>query len=293
MSEPVFAASHLPEPGPRMPAIHDVMPQQVPDLFEGDQLVILGRYTTTAGGVRMRLEGEYLGQHKTFEFALNPAQATTANSFVPRLWASRKIAFLLDEVRQAGVSGDVRSDPRTKELIDEVVKLSMRWGILTEYTSFLAEDPSGAPVAVRSHDEQVGLAMETAAARTATRDGAGAVNQSMNLKAAAMQSCANNDNTYWTADMKQTRVTTVMQVADQTLFCRSGKWIDSNLVDKPDLEKPDVTITFGSAEHFELVRKLAAADNGTGRQALLALRGAVYLLVDGKRILICAPEDDC
>ena len=40
-----------------------------------------------------------------------------------------QIAFLLDEVRQAGVSGDVRTDPRTKELIDAVVKLSMRWGI--------------------------------------------------------------------------------------------------------------------------------------------------------------------
>lgn len=293
MSEPMLAARHSVEPGPRMPAVHDVMPRDLPDLFEGDQLVVLGRYTTVAGGARLRLEGDYLGQKRTFEFAVDPARATTANSFVPRLWASRRIAYLLDEVRQAGVGGDVRTDPRTKELIDEVVKLSMRWGILTEYTSFLAEDPSGAPVAVRDHDEQVRLAMETVATRVAERAGAGAVNQSVNLKAAAAQSCSNADNSYWLADMKQARVTTVMQVADQTMFCRSGKWIDSNLVDKPALEEPDVKITFGSPEHFELVRKLAAADNGTGRQALLALRGAVYLLVDGKRILVCAPDDDC
>ncbi len=293
MSEPVLAARHLADPSPRMPATMDVMPGRMPDLFEGDQLVVLGRYMTTKEGVRLTLEGEYLGQHRTFEYVLDPSRATTANAFVPRLWASRKIAFLLDEVRQAGVSGDVRTDPRTKELIDEVVKLSMRWGILTEYTSFLAEDPSGSPVAVRDHDEQVRLALETAATRVADRAGTGAVNQSMNLKAAQAQTCANSENRFWDASMQERRVASVMQVADQTLFCRAGKWIDSNLVDKPELEKPDIKITFGSPEHFELVRRLAATDQGGGRQALLSLRGAVYLMVDGKRVLVCAPEDPC
>lgn len=293
MSEPELAARHMADPPPRIPPIMDAMPGRLPDLFEGDQLVVLGRYLAGKQGVRLQLEGDYLGQRRSFEFVIDPTRATTANSFVPRLWASRKIAFLLDEVRQAGVSGDVRTDPRTKELIDEVVKLSMRWGILTEYTSFLAEDPSGAPVAVRDHDEQVRLALETAASRTGERAGAGAVNQSLNLKAGQMQACANVDNRFWDANMQEQRVTTVMQVADQTLFCRSGKWIDSNLVDKPELEEPDVKIAFGSHEHFELVRKLAAAEAGGGRQALLAMRGAVYLLVDGKRILVCAPEDPC
>jgi len=293
MSEPTLGAQHVARPIPRTPATRDVMPERMPDLFEGDQLVVLGRYLSTADGVRLQLTGDYLGQQRTFEFSIDPARATSSNAFIPRLWASRKIAYLLDEVRQAGVSGDVRTDPRTKELIDEVVKLSMRWGILTEYTSFLAEDPSGAPIAVRDHDEQVQLAMETAASRTGDRSGAGAVNQSLNLKAGQMQACANVDNRFWGADMKQQRVTTVMQIADQTMFCRGGKWIDSNLVDKPALETPDVKITFGSPEHFELVRHLAATDQGGGRQALLALRGAVYILVDGKRILICEPEDPC
>jgi Ca-activated chloride channel family protein len=265
----------------------------MPDLFEGDQLVVLGRYLSTPEGVRLQLKGDYLGQQRTFEFTIDPAHATTSNAFVPRLWASRKIAFLLDEVRQAGVSGDVRNDPRTKELIEEVVKLSMRWGILTEYTSFLAEDPSGAPVAARSHDERVREALDSAADRSVTRSGLAAVNQSLNLKAAQVQACSNSDNRYWDANMNEQRVTSVMQVADQTLFCRSGKWIDSRLVDKPELEKPDVTIAFGSPEHFALVRKLAATDGGGGRQAILALRGAVYIMVDGQRILICAPDDGC
>ncbi len=293
MNEPVLAG--MTGANTSAEILRDVLPPRLPDLFAGDQLVVLGRYAiaNNADGARLHLEGDYLGQKRTFQFPLDAAAATTANAFVPRLWASRKIAFLLDEVRQAGVSGDVRNDPRTKELIDEVVKLSTRWGILTEYTSFLAEDPSSGPVAALTEEEKLGLALTTAAARTADRAGAAAVNQSLNLKAAQMQACANADNTYWTADMRQTRVTTVRQVADQTLFCRSGKWIDSRLVDKPELEKPDVTIKFGSPEHFELVRKLADTEQGEGRHALLAMRGAVYLLVDGKRILVTAPDDDC
>lgn len=286
MNEPALTARHAADPGPRTPATLDVLPARLPDLFEGDQLVVLGRYSTTADGARLRLEGEYLGQRRTFEFALDPARATTANAFVPRLWASRKIAFLLDEVRQAGVSGDVRTDPRTKELIDAVVKLSMRWGILTEYTSFLAEDPSGTPVAATTHEERLHLAMDAAAGRLMERAGAGAVNQSVNLKTAQAQACANADNTYWDANMQQVRVLSVMQVADQTLFCRGGKWFDSNLVDKPEMAKPDMTIEFGSAEHFALACKLAETDAGAGRQALLAQRGDVYLLVDGKRVLV-------
>ena len=86
--------------------------------------------------------------------------------------------------------------------------------------------------------------------------------------------------------MQQVRVLSVMQVADQTLFCRGGKWIDSNLVDKPEMEKPDKTIEFGSTEHFALACKLAETDSGAGRQALLAQRGDVYLLVDGQRVLV-------
>ena len=68
--------------------------RRLPDLFEGDQLVVLGRYDDPRCA-RLRLEGEYLGQPKTFEFAIDPARATTSNAFVPRLWASRRLRSCL------------------------------------------------------------------------------------------------------------------------------------------------------------------------------------------------------
>ena len=60
---------------------------------------------------------------------------------MPRLWASRKIAVLIDAVRQMGADPAASvNDPKIKELIDEIVRLSTEFGILTEYTAFLARE---------------------------------------------------------------------------------------------------------------------------------------------------------
>ena len=122
----------------------DVLPAKLPDLFAGDQLVLLGKYTG-AEPLVFKLSGNYLGTRRTFQFRFELDKATTRNAFVPRLWASRKIAILVDAVRRMGASGGASSaytaasaDPRLKELADEIVRLSTEFGILTEYTAFLA-----------------------------------------------------------------------------------------------------------------------------------------------------------
>jgi Ca-activated chloride channel family protein len=53
------------------------------------------------------------------------------NDFIPRLWATRKIGYLLDNIRMGG---------EKKELVDEVVALSKRYGIVTPYTSYLVTE---------------------------------------------------------------------------------------------------------------------------------------------------------
>ena len=108
------------------------LPAVQPDLFEGDQLVVLGRYQGQAP-LKFRLDGRFRGRPRHFEFAFHLDHATVKNGFVPRLWASRKIAALIEEIREAGagpqpslVSARPTTDLRMKELVDEIVRLLAR-----------------------------------------------------------------------------------------------------------------------------------------------------------------------
>jgi Ca-activated chloride channel family protein len=157
LSGPVLAMPKLAAQGGDTRSIREVQPGALPDLYDGDQLVVLGQYTDSAAG-KLVLSGNFLGHERTFEFSFEPGKATTRNAFVPRLWASRKIASLIDQIRQSAADShiaDPAHDAKTKELVDEVVRLSTKWGILTEYTAFLAVEPGAsgfgaAPDMIRS-----------------------------------------------------------------------------------------------------------------------------------------------
>jgi Ca-activated chloride channel family protein len=242
--------------------------------------------------MRLRIEGDYRGAKKTMDVEFDPAAASTKNSFVPRLWASRRIGYLIDEIRQAaGTSAGSHEPP--KELVKEIVELSTRWGILTEYTAFLATEP-GAPATAAAPMGGAGAHVEFRIMERAakSRDGVGAVNQSVNLKEAKSQLCASPSNVYLDDHMVRRQISTVQQVADQTLFCRGNRWIDGRIMQQKDGEsaKPDKTIEFGSSEHFALACRLA--DEGGNRSALLAMNAEVMLLVDNQRVLVTAPKQE-
>ena len=50
------------------------------------------------------------------------------NDFLPRLWATRKIGYLLTQIRLHG---------ENPESVQAIVDLSVRYGIVTPYTSYL------------------------------------------------------------------------------------------------------------------------------------------------------------
>jgi Ca-activated chloride channel family protein len=107
-------------------------PARLTDLFRGEQLAVAGRYVK-GGKTTIRLSGTVGGKQKTFEFPARLAEASEGqdNAFVERLWATRRIGELIDRIDLEG---------RNQELIDELVGLSKRYGILTPYTSFLARE---------------------------------------------------------------------------------------------------------------------------------------------------------
>jgi Ca-activated chloride channel family protein len=102
------------------------------DLFAGDQAVIVGRYRVP-GDAKATLRGKLAGEEKTFRFPAELAADSDddANAFVAKLWATRRVGEIIDEIDLKG---------RNEELVNELVELATKHGILTPYTSFLADE---------------------------------------------------------------------------------------------------------------------------------------------------------
>lgn len=105
-------------------------PQTLSDLFAGDQIAIFGRYSVS-GDYAIRLTGEINGKKQEFVYEGTFPKENPDNDFIPRLWATRRVGYLLDEIRLHG---------EERELKDEVVKLGKEYGIMTPYTSYLVLD---------------------------------------------------------------------------------------------------------------------------------------------------------
>jgi Ca-activated chloride channel family protein len=263
--------------------VADLMPRVLGDVFEGDQIIVMGTYRATSDVV-LSLSGDYFGKQLTWQIPFDPRKASYTNSFVPRLWAERKVASLIDEIRQAGAEGVNTNDPRIKELIDEIVRLSTKFGILTEYTAFLAtekekfKDADGDGLidhaASRAADNLSDLAVRQ-------RWGTGAVRQQMDLEAKQSALRAPSNAYYMNENLQRQEVTNVLYYGDLAFFMRNNRWIDSRLLTDEDA-KPDSEIRFGSTEYFELAQKLASS----GRQNALTFDKDAVILVDQKRILI-------
>jgi len=271
--------------------MRDLIPAKLPDLFEGDQLILLGQYQKE-GPINFKLTGNLFGQPRKFVFDFDLRTATTKNAFVPRLWASRRIAYLVDQIRQAGaesgghpaVTGATAfSDPRFREISDEILRLSTEFGILTEYTAFLATEGTNLSD-WKVLSSACGDNLDNRAVKS--RSGPSAVNQGMNYNDQKGQSKLNYQNGYVNEKLDRVEISNVQQVCDRAFFKRGNQWIDSRLVSSAQSQqtelKPDIVIDYGSPQHLALLEKLIAQH----RQGVLSLEGDIIIQDDGKNILI-------
>jgi len=311
LNGPVLASPELQTitaDGAAMPGrTRDLLPSRLPDLFEGDQLVLLGQYVGEAP-LGFQLAGNYLGKKREFRFMFDLDKATTRNAFVPRLWASRKIGVLIDAIRAAGADSAVFrtqaqvaqvQDPRIKELIDEVVRLSQEFGILTEYTAFLAREGTDLSDYKGNFDQANARFKYRAQGQ---RQGWSSLSQDANVQNYRGQSTLNYANAMNHGDDRTARIpivpgsvewagtpnvqfSNVQQANDSAFFNNGGQWMDSRVAARKDNRQPQRVIEFGSEEFQKLVVKLA----DQGRQSSIALRGEILLEVDKEVVLVRNP----
>ncbi len=108
---------------------YDLYPRDMPDLFAGDQIVVTGRYRGSGRGAVV-LEALSRQQRERIRHVVAFPDRAESMDFIPRLWAVRKIGYLIDEVRLH----------HNQEVIDEIVRLAKEYGVVTEFTSFLIDE---------------------------------------------------------------------------------------------------------------------------------------------------------
>ncbi|MEK6702540.1 MAG: VIT domain-containing protein, partial [Planctomycetota bacterium] len=206
------------ESKPTTMAVRDMLPAEMNDLFEGDQVVLVGQYTGSEPSLKFKLTGDWYGKPREFTFDFKLDGATTRQGFVPRLWATRKVASLVDTLRQQSADGNLPSndDPKFKEVVEEIVRLSTRWGVMTEYTSFLALEPGQQMAllknvpefrlleALSSADGAQSLAARALSAGNVgeNRSGRLSVSQDKDVQSKAEANNVQSTNVYYTVDAK-------------------------------------------------------------------------------------------
>ena len=195
----------------------DLYPVVLPDIFRGSQLLVLGRYRND-GEARVTVSGETSGIETSYGKQFTFGGTSLENTFLPRLWAGRKVSYLLNQIRLYG---------ENEELIDTIVSLSRRYGIITPYTSFLVEGD------VKTAEEAADRVRSTAAAPAV---GTNAVQASSTLGNLAE------------SETVQTGVEGVWIVEDRTYFDRDGVWTDSEYIDEETID-----IVLYSDAYFDLL----------------------------------------
>ncbi len=252
----------------------DTFPRELPDLFHGSQIVALGRYEDrTTGQCTISLSGQTPEGSEVFEIEADFPNRATSREYIAPLWAARKVGWLLDEIRLHG---------EDEELVDEIVRLGTEYGILTEYTSFLALE-SGQMTREQVTDRLRGPQgpMGPAGPLATERMGGYAISQRDNAQ--LMQSAANvaAQNTYQDAEGNWQRVGNIRNVGQRGFIQQGEQWIDSRLrVGEEDELAPDLQVQAFSEAHFQISRAFPALNSQ------LAVADSIRVLINGQIVEI-------
>ena len=260
-------------------------PRDLPDLFKGSQLVVVGRYTGTGGTVT--LTGTVDGRRVSMPYSASFPTRTDENELIPPLWAAQRIGYLLDEIRLHG---------EEKELVDEATRLARRFGVVTPYTSYLIMEDEQRRVAANTlRPEHQTLNAVAPAAKLgermkgdydAMRRKAGAPSVQASKEVEALKNAQNSaqinqgssrmnykdskgKSQNLGAQMKNVQGRAVYQVGDDN-------WVDSQL--QSTRRANAKRIQFASPAYFELLSKepQAAPFLALGRNVNFVLKDQVY-----------------
>jgi len=244
--------------------IKEIFPIDLPDLFHGSQLLVLGRYTN-GGNVTVNLSGKQNGVEKQYIFATKFAENNINNDFLPRLWATRKIGYLIDNIVLNG---------KNKELVDEIIRLSKKYGIITEYTSYLVDVDAQEFTRNETSTDMIDMTCKSLCHASHDQVGKSAVMRAQNHQ--CLRESATVCNNYAKGAHGKSAQEKIRTIRNHTFFLKDGIWIDTDHTDASKIVK----IKIFSDAYFEF------ANNNPDLTIYLALGKNIILKTDAGSIQI-------
>lgn len=282
-------------------------PRQMTDIFKGSQMTLIGRYKNASDlrYITLRLKGRSGRETKSFVYSnlQFPARADD-NDFLPRLWATRRVGWLVEQIRSNG---------ENKELHSEIVDLGTRYGIVTPYTSYLAidgniagertisnlrslPDPRNTQPDLPVNGRRTDILSESGSGSgrgDGSGSGVGALRRKSSAKPeaalatsgqSAVQASKNSQAQQETVmvaagDDEVTKTGTVKKTGAKTFYLENEVWIDSEFKEESKLD--ETKLRFASDEFFALIKKEKdlAQYFSVGEQVIVVWKGKVYRVV--------------
>ncbi len=262
-------------------------PQKMTDIFKGTQLTLIGRYKNASDieNATLQLQGKTGKEIRTFKYTnLDFPMRAVKNDFLPRLWATRRVGWLIEQIRSNG---------EQKELCDEVVDLGTRYGIVTPYTSYLATDGSEREERRASANQQTTESVDSSISnlplngRSISRISLPMLKSASSeplsgqraIRASKEAKKKQTAETVISEDDETIKTGAVKKVGAKTFYLENDVWIDSEF--KEESKMPETKLVFASEEFFNLINRETelAQFFSLGEQVIVIWKGKIYRIV--------------
>lgn len=265
-------------------------PRESHDLFAGEQLVVVGRYKK-GGAAKIVISGQVDANPLSLDFPATFVEQSPdeTHAFVEKLWALRRVGEIIDEIDLQG---------QNQELVNELVALATRHGIVTPYTAFLADETTNfrdlTSSRKRTGESLSALDQESGRAAFELRRAKGALQDSKQVEQFAFPAAGATravggggggggglgaalaaDGLAENAEDSGGVAPTVQTIGRKTFFKRENRWIDSTVT--AEQERTSIKLTRFSDEFFDLISQY-----GRDVAKYLAIEGDVLIVLDGQ-----------
>lgn len=277
----------------------ELYPKRLPDLFAGSDILVFGRYKS-AGNADISLSGFTNGKEQNFSYKADFDKENKENDFIEKLWASRKIGYLLEEIKLNGEKDELR---------EEVVELAKKYNIVTPYTSYLVVEDSAQVVAprpmVRAKDISQGInEKSTASMYFNSQDRTAAPGSMMAGESnAALPSSPEQSSLKMTLDIGKDAVdvsrkaselkglsmvsekkeTMTKSISGKTFTLQdNNEWLDSDIANTKTEDAKTIKIKVFSKAYFELISMNSEAKKiaSVGEKIRFTLNGWLIIISD-------------